>query len=73
MRDRAETGEVDAILVCAQGFVADHLEVAYDLDIETRALADQLGIGFARTRVLDDDRTVLRALAGRTARAADDG
>ena len=30
----APPARVDGILVCPQGFVADHLEVAYDLDIE---------------------------------------
>ena len=70
LRERAAGDEVDGVLVCAQGFVADHLEVAYDLDIETKALADDLGIAFARTRVLNDDATVLAALAGRVAEVA---
>ncbi len=69
LRDRAASGEVEAVLVCPQGFVADHLEVAYDLDLETQALADELGLAFARTRVLNDDRTVLEALARRVASA----
>lgn len=72
LRDRAAAGEVPGVLVCAQGFVADHLEVAYDLDIETKALADELGIAFARTRVLNDDATVLAALAGRVIEVADE-
>ena len=62
MRVRAEEGAV-GIVVCACGFVADHLEVAYDLDVEAKALADELGLPFARTRSLDDDDTVLAALA----------
>ena len=70
--DRAATGEVEAVLVCAQGFVADHLEVAYDLDIETRARAAEAGIGFARTEVLNDDAVVLGALARRVAAASTD-
>jgi ferrochelatase len=72
VRDRAASGEVDGVLVCPHGFVADHLEVAYDLDIETQALADELGLAFARTRVLNDDSEVLRALAERVARTAED-
>ena len=63
IREVAETGRVDAVLVCPQGFVADHLEVAYDLDIEAAALARDLGVGFARTRVLNDDPEVMTALA----------
>ena len=65
IRDVAASGEADGILVCPQGFVADHLEVAYDLDIEAQKVADEVGIAFARTRVLNDDPTVLAALADR--------
>jgi len=55
----------DGLVVCPCGFVADHLEVAYDLDIEAKAAADARGVAFARTRVLNDDRRVLAALAAR--------
>jgi ferrochelatase len=65
IRDLAETGRSEGILVCAQGFVSDHLEVVYDLDIEAKALADQLGLAFARTRSLNDDPAVMAALADR--------
>ena len=70
IRELAETGRADGILVCPQGFVADHLEVAYDLDIEAKAVADEVGLAFARTRVLNDDATVLGALAARVAEVA---
>lgn len=70
IRDRAASGEVAGLLVCPQGFVSDHLEVAYDLDIEAARLADEVGIAFARTRVLNDDRAVLSALAARVASLA---
>lgn len=60
--DLAEDGG-DGLLVCPCGFVSDHLEVAYDLDVEAAARAGAAGIAFARTRVLNDDETVLRALA----------
>lgn len=55
----------DGLVVCPCGFVSDHLEVAYDLDVEATAAAERAGIAFARTRVLNDDETVLRALASR--------
>ncbi len=64
------TSRVDGVLVCPQGFVSDHLEVVYDLDIEARGLAEKLGLDFARTRVLNDDATVLGALADRILAAA---
>lgn len=59
----AETGRSAGVLVCAQGFVSDHLEVRYDLDVEARSLAEGLGLAFARTRTLDDDPAVMAALA----------
>jgi ferrochelatase len=65
IRDRGTTHEVSGILVCPQGFVADHLEVAYDLDIEAAAVAQEVGLAFARTRVLNDDATTFAALADR--------
>jgi ferrochelatase len=37
------------VVVCACGFVSDHLEVLYDLDVEARAEAARLGLAFART------------------------
>lgn len=70
LRDLASTGRADGVLVCPQGFVSDHLEVVYDLDLEARGLADELGLAFARTRVLNDDTTVLGALADRVLAAA---
>jgi ferrochelatase len=37
------------VVVCPAGFVSDHLEVLYDLDVEARAAAERLGVAFART------------------------
>jgi len=54
---------VDGVVVCPHGFTSDHLEVAYDLDIEARRAAEDAGLAFARTRVVDDDPTVFDALA----------
>jgi ferrochelatase len=62
----------EGLVVCPCGFVADHLEVAYDLDVEAKAAAEARGLAFARTRVLNDDRTVLAALAGRIRALAGD-
>ena len=63
--DLAASGRADGVLVCPQGFVSDHLEVVYDLDLEARRRAEGLGLTFARTRVLNTDPTVLGALADR--------
>ena len=57
--------ETDGVLVCAQGFTADHLEVLYDLDIAARVHAEKRGIAFGRTAMVNDDAEVLTALAER--------
>ena len=61
---------VDGVVVSAVGFVADHLEVLYDLDIEARQRAEQLGLAFDRTACVNDDPAVMRALAIRIREAA---
>jgi ferrochelatase len=53
-----------AVVVCAAGFVADHLEVLYDLDIEAATRAAQLGLAFARTASANDAPALARAVAG---------
>ena len=39
---------VTDVVVAPVGFVSDHMEVAYDLDIEGRGRADALGVGYVR-------------------------
>jgi ferrochelatase len=58
-------GVVDGVIVSACGFVADHLEVLYDLDIEAAARAGAVGLDFDRTACVNDDPTVMAALADR--------
>jgi ferrochelatase len=70
LADIAARGSADGVLVCPQGFVADHLEVLYDLDDQAADRAAELGLAFARTRSLNDDEVVLTALAGRIASLA---
>ena len=62
LRERAAEG-ASAIVVCSCGFVADHLEVLYDLDIEAAGVADELGIAFARTASPNADPAFTDALA----------
>ena len=57
--------EVDGVVVSAVGFVADHLEVLYDLDIEAHQRAQHCGLGFDRTACVNDDPAVMGALAAR--------
>ncbi len=60
---------IDGVLVSACGFVADHLEVLYDLDIEAAHRANQHGLAFARTACVNDDATVMASLARMVAAA----
>ncbi len=62
--------DVDGVIVCACGFVADHLEVLYDLDIEAAGRAKELGLDFDRAACVNDDRDVIAALATRVVAAA---
>lgn len=54
---------VKHILVCPVGFVSDHLEILYDLDIEAREYAASLGVTLRRTASLNDDPGLIEALA----------
>ncbi len=70
LREDAASFTVSGVLVCACGFVADHLEVLYDLDIEAAGIARGVGLAFARTPSLDDDPAVMAGLAGLVASVA---
>jgi len=52
-----------AVVVCSAGFVADHLETLYDLDIEAKAIAEAAGIRFVRTKMPNADPEYLDVLA----------
>ena len=52
-----------AVVVCCAGFVADHLETLYDLDIEAAAAARAAGIAFARTTMPNADPAFFDVLA----------
>ena len=54
---------VRAVVVCPIGFVADHLEVLFDVDVEARQVADQVGLALERTDSLNDDPQFTALLA----------
>jgi protoporphyrin/coproporphyrin ferrochelatase len=59
----AATG-ASGVVVCPAGFVADHLEVLYDLDIEAADAARELDLPFARTASPNADPRLAATLAG---------
>lgn len=65
---RAKVAELAAagsknVLVASVGFISDHLEVLYDLDIELKQEAEKLGVHFERTGMLNDHPLLCKALA----------
>ena len=61
---QSASGEpIDGVLVSACGFVADHLEVILDLDIEASKHAESHGIAFVRTACVNSNASVMAALA----------
>jgi ferrochelatase len=63
IREQAQAGRT-AVVVCSAGFVADHLEILYDLDIEAAAIASDAGIAFVRTEMPNDHPAFTEMLAG---------
>jgi ferrochelatase len=55
---------VTDVLVCPIGFVADHLEIRWDLDHEAAERARDLGMGFDRIEMPNADPAFVKLLAG---------
>jgi ferrochelatase len=58
------------VLVCPIGFVADHLEIRWDIDAEAQAKAAELGMRLARIEMPNDDPAFVETLASIVRRAA---
>ena len=57
------------VLVCPVGFVADHLEIRWDLDTEAAERARELGLDLTRIEMPNADPAFVRVLAGLVRRA----
>jgi len=62
--ERLAADGVRNVLVAPVGFVSDHLEILWDLDVEAREKAGELGLDLARIQSLNNDPSFIRALAG---------
>jgi ferrochelatase len=60
---------VRSVLVCPVGFVADHLEIRWDLDHEAAEKSRELGLRFARIEMPNADEPFVAVLAGLVRRA----
>ena len=52
----------EGVVSCPIGFIADHLEVLYDLDVEAKTHCGQMGMDFVRTHSLNVDPLLIEAL-----------
>lgn len=68
VRAAAASGVRDLVVVPV-GFVCDHVEVLYDLDVEARAVAEAAGVGFHRALAANDHPDFIAMLADLVDRA----
>jgi ferrochelatase len=60
---RLAAGGIRDLVVRPVGFVADHLEVLYDIDIEAQAVAREVGVHLERARSLNTDPLFIAGVA----------
>ena len=63
LNDLSLKGDTDHVLVVPIGFVADHLEISYDIDIEAQLFASARGLNLKRTESLNASPAFINALA----------
>lgn len=71
--ERLSQEGVKAMLVSPVGFVSDHLEVLYDLDIEAKKFASEHGVKLERIRMLNDDPQYMKAMTDTVLAAVREG
>jgi ferrochelatase len=69
LEDLAAAGERD-VLLAPIGFLSDHLEVLYDVDIELQSVARRLAVRLERTESLNASPLLIEALADLARRTA---
>lgn len=67
--DEVRAAGLRDVVVCAIGFLADHTEILYDLDVEARAIAEEKGLAFHRAPSLNDHPRLIDALEALSRRA----
>lgn len=63
LRTVHEEEHVQNVLLCPIGFVSDHLEILYDIDIECQNLSRELGMHLERTNSLNTDPLYIQTLS----------
>jgi ferrochelatase len=67
--DHLRSLDATSVLLCPVGFVSDHLEIRWDLDVEAAELARELGLELRRIEMPNADLAFVRTLAGIVRRA----
>jgi protoporphyrin/coproporphyrin ferrochelatase len=71
VRERSNAG-VRNVLVAPVGFVCDHTEILFDIDVQAAAAAREAGVILRRTQSLNTSPTFIRALAALVTQAVAD-
>jgi protoporphyrin/coproporphyrin ferrochelatase len=71
IRDRAKAGE-KKLMIIPIGFVADHVEVLFDLDVEAKAVADEVGVTLYRAKTVGDHHFFCTMIADVVKKRADE-
>lgn len=71
LAERAAAGS-RAVVIAPIGFISDHMEVKFDLDIEAAATARQLGLAYARAATPGTDPMLVSMIADLVAERLDD-
>jgi ferrochelatase len=69
IRTKHDEGVTD-IVSCPIGFVSDHLEVLFDIDVEAQGVAHEVNLNLVRTKSLNDDQRFMTLLAAVVLEAA---
>ena len=56
------------VIIAPIGFLSDHMEVIYDLDVEARAVCDELGVRMVRAATVGTHPVIIRMIAELTER-----
>jgi protoheme ferro-lyase len=62
LREEAAKG-LRAVVIAPIGFICDHIEVLYDLDVEAAGVCRELGLPMARAQTVNDHPLFVEALA----------
>jgi len=62
IREEAAKGN-SSVLLIPIGFIADHVEVLYDLDVEARQTAAQVGVSFYRAQTVGNHPLFARMMS----------